>query len=89
MLVNAEGESVVGEGPVNQVAFAIHAAIHEARPDVVAAAHTHSLYGKAWSTLGRTLDPSESSGRAAVIERRVDVAPLWTDAFWTALAPGA
>lgn len=30
---------------------------------------------------GRTLDPSESSGRAAVIERRVDLAPLWTDAF--------
>ena len=24
---------------------------------MVAAAHTHSLYGKAWSTLGRTLDP--------------------------------
>jgi ribulose-5-phosphate 4-epimerase/fuculose-1-phosphate aldolase len=57
LLVNAQGEIVVGEGPVNQAAFAIHAAIHEARPDVVAAAHTHSLYGKAWSTLGRTLDP--------------------------------
>ncbi|RFU48062.1 class II aldolase/adducin family protein [Paraburkholderia sp. DHOC27] len=57
LLVNAEGEIVVGEGPVNQAAFAIHAAIHEARPDVVAAAHTHSLYGKAWSSLGRTLDP--------------------------------
>ena len=57
LLVNAQGEIVVGDGPVNQAAFAIHAAIHEARPDVVAAAHTHSLYGKAWSTLGRTLDP--------------------------------
>jgi ribulose-5-phosphate 4-epimerase/fuculose-1-phosphate aldolase len=57
LLVNGHGEIVVGEGPVNQAAFAIHAAIHEARPDVVAAAHTHSLYGKAWSTLGRKLDP--------------------------------
>jgi len=57
LLVNAQGDIVVGEGPVNQAAFAIHAAIHEARPDVIAAAHTHSLYGKAWSTLGRTLDP--------------------------------
>jgi ribulose-5-phosphate 4-epimerase/fuculose-1-phosphate aldolase len=28
-----------------------------ARPDVVAAAHTHSLYGKSWSSLGRKLDP--------------------------------
>jgi ribulose-5-phosphate 4-epimerase/fuculose-1-phosphate aldolase len=56
LLVNSSGEIVVGERPVNQAAFAIHAAIHETRPDVVAAAHTHSLYGKAWSTLGRTLD---------------------------------
>jgi ribulose-5-phosphate 4-epimerase/fuculose-1-phosphate aldolase len=57
LLVNAHGEIVVGRGPVNQAAFAIHAAIHEANPSVIAAAHTHSLYGKAWSTLGRTLDP--------------------------------
>jgi ribulose-5-phosphate 4-epimerase/fuculose-1-phosphate aldolase len=57
LLVNSRGEIVIGAGPVNQAAFAIHAAIHEARPDIVAAAHTHSLYGKAWSTLGRTLDP--------------------------------
>jgi ribulose-5-phosphate 4-epimerase/fuculose-1-phosphate aldolase len=27
------------------------------RPDVVAAAHAHSLYGKTWSSLGRSLDP--------------------------------
>ncbi|RZF27161.1 class II aldolase/adducin family protein [Paraburkholderia sp. UYCP14C] len=57
LLVNSRGEIVIGDGPVNQAAFAIHAAIHEARPDVVAAAHTHSLHGKAWSTLGRKLDP--------------------------------
>lgn len=57
LLVNSDGEIVIGEGPLNQAAFAIHAAIHEARPDAVAAAHTHSLYGKAWSTLGRRLDP--------------------------------
>jgi ribulose-5-phosphate 4-epimerase/fuculose-1-phosphate aldolase len=57
LLVNRHGEIVVGEGPVNQAAFAIHAAIHEAHPEIVAAAHTHSLYGKAWSTLGRKLDP--------------------------------
>ena len=56
LLVNAKGEIAVGKGPLNRAAFAIHAAIHEARPDVVAAAHTHSLYGKAWSTLGRRLD---------------------------------
>jgi len=57
LLVNAQGEIVVGEGPLNRAAFAIHAALHEARPDIVAAAHTHSTYGKAWSALGRLLDP--------------------------------
>ena len=57
LLVNARGEIAVGRGPLNRAAFAIHAAIHEARPDVVAAAHTPSLHGKAWSTHGRKLDP--------------------------------
>jgi ribulose-5-phosphate 4-epimerase/fuculose-1-phosphate aldolase len=57
LLVNRHGEIVVGEGPLNRAAFAIHAALHEARPDIVAAAHTHSTYGKAWSALGRLLDP--------------------------------
>lgn len=53
LLVNARGETAIGERPLNKAAFAIHAAIHDAHPHVVAAAHTHSTYGKAWSTLGR------------------------------------
>lgn len=56
LLVNARGETVIGERPLNKAAFAIHAAIHEHNPKIVAAAHTHSTYGKAWSTLGRKLD---------------------------------
>ncbi|KIJ22723.1 hypothetical protein M422DRAFT_196840, partial [Sphaerobolus stellatus SS14] len=40
----------------NRAAYCIHAAIHRARPDVDAAAHAHSIYGKAFSTLGKTLD---------------------------------
>ena len=65
ILVNDQGE-VVDDYPeanqqsrreVNLAAFAIHSRIHKARPDVVAAAHAHSLYGKAWSSLGRPLDP--------------------------------
>jgi ribulose-5-phosphate 4-epimerase/fuculose-1-phosphate aldolase len=55
--VDHTGAVVEGDQPVNRAAFAIHSAIHAARPDVVAAAHTHSTYGKAWSTLGRLLDP--------------------------------
>jgi ribulose-5-phosphate 4-epimerase/fuculose-1-phosphate aldolase len=57
LLVNSQGEVVEGEGSVNTAAFAIHSALHEARPDITAAAHSHSLYGKAWSSLGRPLDP--------------------------------
>jgi ribulose-5-phosphate 4-epimerase/fuculose-1-phosphate aldolase len=55
--VDAGGKVVEGTRPVNVAAFAIHYRIHEARPDVVAAAHTHSTYGKAWSAVGRLLDP--------------------------------
>ncbi len=57
ILVNQQGEVVEGSKPVNEAAFAIHSQIHEARPDVMAAAHTHSTYGKSWSSLGRLLDP--------------------------------
>lgn len=57
LLVNARGEVVEGDWPLNAAAFAIHSQVHAARPDVVAAAHAHSLYGKAWSTLRRPLDP--------------------------------
>ena len=55
--VDHNGAVVEGDWPVNQAAFAIHSQIHQARPDAVAAAHTHSKAGRAWSTLGRTLDP--------------------------------
>ncbi|HXW54110.1 MAG TPA: class II aldolase/adducin family protein [Candidatus Cybelea sp.] len=57
ILVNTRGEVVEGNHQVNIAAFAIHSNIHHARPDVVAAAHSHSLYGKAWASLGRLLDP--------------------------------
>ncbi|NES84560.1 MAG: class II aldolase/adducin family protein [Moorea sp. SIO2B7] len=57
LLVNHKGEVVEGDKYVNGAAFAIHSKIHEARSDVIAAAHAHSIYGKSWSTLGRLLDP--------------------------------
>jgi ribulose-5-phosphate 4-epimerase/fuculose-1-phosphate aldolase len=57
ILVNSDGDVVEGDWPVNRAAFVIHSQVHAARPDVVAAAHTHSVYGKSWSALGRPLDP--------------------------------
>jgi ribulose-5-phosphate 4-epimerase/fuculose-1-phosphate aldolase len=57
ILVNHEGKVVEGRYHVNAAAFAIHSQIHQARPEVVAACHSHSTHGRAFSTLGRTLLP--------------------------------
>ena len=46
------GKVVEGDYPVNTAAFVIHSRVHAARPDAVAAAHSHSTYGRAFSTLG-------------------------------------
>ncbi|CAD6579326.1 MAG: hypothetical protein CYPHOPRED_000852 [Cyphobasidiales sp. Tagirdzhanova-0007] len=42
--------------PINQAGFNIHSAIHRARPEIKAACHCHSLYGKAWSVFGKKVD---------------------------------
>lgn len=34
----------------------IHAALHKARPDIHAACHLHSPYGRAWSTFGKPIE---------------------------------
>ncbi|KAJ5684512.1 Decarboxylase NovR [Penicillium maclennaniae] len=50
---------VIDGGPnrlLNAAAFMIHSAIHEARPDVLCAAHSHSIHGRAFCSLGRPLD---------------------------------
>jgi len=57
LLVDLDGQLVMGEGAVNAAAFAIHSEIHRARPDVIAAAHAHTRFGRAWSATGRLLEP--------------------------------
>ncbi|KAH0584653.1 hypothetical protein H2248_010184 [Termitomyces sp. 'cryptogamus'] len=44
--------------PINNAGFFIHSAIHEARPDIKAAAHCHSVHGKAWSVFGKPIEIS-------------------------------
>ena len=63
ILVDHEGSVIYGTRPVNRAAFVLHSAIHEARPDIVAAAHSHSVHGKAFSALGIPLEP-----RAAALQ---------------------
>mgnify|MGYP003393969621 CR=1 FL=1 len=62
VLVDHAGTIIEGKGPINKAGFAIHSELHKARPDVMAAAHSHSIFGKAWSTLGRLLDPITLDG---------------------------
>lgn len=56
--MSEEGKVIEG-GPnrlLNTAAFMIHSAIHQARPDVNAACHSHTIYGRAFCSLGRKLD---------------------------------
>ncbi|KIM49189.1 hypothetical protein M413DRAFT_438355 [Hebeloma cylindrosporum] len=59
LLVDHKGKIMDESGPrrlLNTAAYMIHSAIHIARPDVLCAAHTHSIHGKAFSALGVELD---------------------------------
>ncbi|TYJ56771.1 hypothetical protein B9479_002541 [Cryptococcus floricola] len=52
-----EGTGKPGDGQIyNAAGFAIHGAVHKLRPDIHAAAHSHTTYGRAFSVLGRNLD---------------------------------
>ncbi len=57
LLVDAAGTVVEGTGTINPAGYAIHSRIHERHPQVTCAVHTHSVFGKTFSTLGRLLDP--------------------------------
>jgi ribulose-5-phosphate 4-epimerase/fuculose-1-phosphate aldolase len=57
ILLNHAGDVVHGSSHVNRAAFVLHSAIHAARPEVIAAAHSHSPYGKSFSSLGIPLAP--------------------------------
>ena len=58
ILVDYDGKAIGGNMslPANAAGFLIHSAVHKARPDVTAACHTHSPYGKAWSAFARPLE---------------------------------
>ncbi|GAV52016.1 hypothetical protein ZYGR_0AF04880 [Zygosaccharomyces rouxii] len=56
--VNANGQilSDGNQSSINAAGFRIHAELHRARPDVNAACHAHTVYGKAWAAFGKKLD---------------------------------
>ncbi|MFI5666813.1 class II aldolase/adducin family protein [Streptomyces sp. NPDC051704] len=57
LLVDGDGRVRRGARRVNELAFAVHAAVHRARPDAVAVVHAHAPYGRALAALGELLAP--------------------------------
>lgn len=58
VLVDANGYVVEGgnQAVINEAGFMIHSEVHRARPDVMAVAHTHGVYGKTWSAFGQPVE---------------------------------
>ena len=76
--VNHEAQVIAG-GPnrlLNAAAFMIHSAIHAARPEVICAAHSHSLYGRSFCALGRPLDMITQDSCAFYNVRITSFSPL-------------
>lgn len=76
-LVLVDDEGYVTEGgaqiPINEAGFMIHSEIHKARPDVIAAAHTHGIHGKTWSAFGKNIEmltQGKSASKSSYLLRR-------------------
>ncbi|MBD1551930.1 class II aldolase/adducin family protein [Pseudomonas typographi] len=61
--VSLDGDLIEGHGCPHPGGIPLHSAILTLRPDIVSVAHTHSLYGRTWSTTGRLL-PAASAESA-------------------------
>ena len=85
--VDHTGRLIHGSTPVNPVGVLLHAAVHRARPEVVAVCHAHSVYGSAWSTFARPVDPITQDtavffeDQAIVTEPRLSFDPATAERF--------
>jgi len=70
ILADHAGNVVEGKYAINRAGFVLHAAVHEAHPDIVAMCHAHTVYGTAFAAFGRPLDPL-SQDAAAFFEDHV------------------
>lgn len=64
ILVDHRGRVVEGRHAVNRAGFVLHAAVHEAHPDILAMCHAHTLYGTAFAALGKPLAPISQDAAA-------------------------
>ena len=53
VLTDTQGTLHEGTRPAHPATLVFHGAVHAARPDIIAAAHTHTDYARAMATLGR------------------------------------
>lgn len=71
LLVDRAGHVVQGREMLNGAAFAIHSRIHDANPDVVAACHSHSPWGRPWSATGRYIEPTSQDACSFYESQRI------------------
>ncbi len=57
VLVAPDGTLAFGEGEINISGYYIHKPIHDARPDIVSAAHVHTGWGTPFSSERRLMQP--------------------------------
>ena len=85
--IDHTGNLLHGDRPVNPVGVLLHAAVHRARPDVVAVCHAHSTHGSAWSAFERPVEPITQDTaiffeqQAVITEPRVARDPSQADKF--------
>ena len=57
ILADHAGNVVEGRHAINRAGFVLHAAVHEAHPDILAMCHAHTVYGTAFAALGKPIEP--------------------------------
>ena len=75
--VNLQGDLIEGDGYPHPGGIPLHASILGLRPDIVSVIHTHSIYGRTWTTTGRLLPPATAEaavfhGRHAIYDSHLD-----------------
>lgn len=55
ILADHRGRVVEGRHAINRAGFVLHAAVHEAHPEIMAMCHAHTTYGTAWCSTGQPL----------------------------------
>ncbi|MFD3700014.1 class II aldolase/adducin family protein [Streptomyces sp. NPDC058646] len=92
LLVDGEGRVLQGERRVNELAFAVHAAVHRRRPGVVAVVRAQAPYGLALAALGELLAPVTAEACAfyedhALLDEFAGDGPADADRIGRALGP--